>query len=358
LLATDVSFIQLLKEAEVVACAYRYVPEGPLGVAMREIALVGVRREPLTKAFTEFERWAASGDGDAVKLTFIFLIDGGYLLCIEREPSRATHDLKGSDRTYSTILFAGSYIKKFDTRQPALEELRKYKRTFLISPFLFSAAALQNSSNNLPALNGVQPLNEVTPLLKFEADFLDEATILPGTSHYSLLKMPKHSNVSPKKNKKSFFSSLPEPKRQQPAEYFLHRARMLEHHFPVTIERIRSGRYAEMMDTLRSKGIKDWQFEQAACNLLLSASAFDGQLFYPNLKAEEFTRRVAAAIEQREERSDTPEVTRFSTGDIIAQVQLDAMALLEEEGQTILSPTLDTLQEKLAQLGLLEPPNG
>jgi hypothetical protein len=226
----------------------------------------------------------------------------------------------------------------------------------LISPFLFGAAELQNASTT-PALNAVHPLNEVAPLLKFEADFLDEDAVLPGTSHYSLLRRLQNSGPTRKYQKKSFLSSLPEPKPQQPAEYFRHRARMLERHFPVTIERIRAGRYAGIMNVLRSRGIKEWQFEQAACNLLLSASLFDGLPFYPNLTAEELTSRVTSALERREEKSDTPEVTKFSTDQIIAQVQLDAAALLDAERQTISSLDLDNLQRKLAQLNLLEPLN-
>ena len=133
---------------------------------------------------------------------------------------------------------------------------------------------------------------------------------------------------------------------------------MLERHFPVTIERIRAGRYSEMMSVLREGGVKDWQFDQAASNLLLSASLCNGQIFYPTVSSGEFTKLVAQAIQQREERSDTPELTRFSTNDIMAQVRLDVMALLHAEGQTLSSSsTLDSLQEKLARLNLLEPPN-
>jgi hypothetical protein len=97
--------------------------------------------------------------------------------------------------------------------------------------------------------------------------------------------------------------------------------------------------------------------EQAACNLLLSASLCDGQPFYPNLGSEQFVNRISQAIEEREERSDTPEVTQLLTKDVIAQVQLDAMALLRAKGQPLLSSTLESLQEKLALLNLLEPQN-
>ena len=52
---------------------------------MFEMSLVGTNSEALSKAFTEFKRWATSSDGDAVELTFIFLKEGGYVLSICRE---------------------------------------------------------------------------------------------------------------------------------------------------------------------------------------------------------------------------------------------------------------------------------
>jgi hypothetical protein len=325
---------------------------------MREVELVGSHSEPLTRAFIEFKRWASFGDGDAVALSFIFLKAGGYLLSIGREPARARRDIMGSDRTYSPILVGASYIKRFDTRQRALEDLREYKRKHLISPFLFRAAVIKRGAGTAPVLEQVEPVTDIEPLLKFEAEFVDEDTIEPGTSHHSLLTMSQQSESSGRARKQPSLSSLPDAGRQQAADYFRHRARMLERHFPVTIERIRAGRYSEMMSVLREGGVKDWQFDQAASNLLLSASLCNGQIFYPTVSSGEFTKLVAQAIQQREERSDTPELTRFSTNDIMAQVRLDVMALLHAEGQTLSSSsTLDSLQEKLARLNLLEPPN-
>lgn len=357
LLVSDVSFIEFLNQAKIVACAYGYVPRGPLGVPMWEISLVGENSEPLTKAFVEFRRWAASGDGDAVELTFIFLKDGGYLLWISREHGRALRDLQGSGRTYSPILVGATYNKKFDTRQKAIEEFREYKSRQLISPFLFGAASIKLRAGAVPALDQVEPLIDIEPILKFEAEFLDENTIQPGTSHYLLLTMLDQSRSSGGKKPAPSLPSLPKPS-QQPEDHFRYRARILERHFPVTIERIRAGRYPETMSALREQGVKDWQFEQAVANLLLSSSLCNGQLFYSNAPTEELAKRVAQAIQQREERSDTPELTRFSTNDIITQVRLDAVALLLVEGHSVsVSLGLDSLQKRLASLNLLEPPS-
>jgi hypothetical protein len=352
-LLADMSFIDLLKQAEIIACSYQYVAEGPFGVPMREIALVGYHHEPLAKAFAEFQRWGASEDGDAVQLSFIFLKDGGYLLEIEREPIRATRNLRGLNRVFSPILIGGAYIKKFDTRHQALGALRKYKTKFLISPFLFGAASIASASSGILSPEDIQPIPSVAPLLKFEAEFVDEETLQPGARHHSLLKPPGARS----QKKKALLNALPTPSKQKPADYSRHRKTMIERHFPVTVERIRAGRYSELMSAVRNRGVRQWQFEQAACNLLLSATLADGQKFYPNIPDGEFTKELGKALDEREERSDTPKLSQFSVDDIVTQVALDAAALLQAVGHVASSCTLEVLQEQLRARKLLEPPN-
>lgn len=357
LAVSDISFIGLLGEAEVVACAYGYVGSGPLGVPMFEMSLVGTNPEPLRKAFTEFKRWAASSDGDAVELTFTFLKEGGYVLSICREHTRALRDLLGSGRTFSPILIGGTYIKRFDTRNPTVERFREFKSKHLISPFLFGAATVGRNTGTPPAIQDVSPLPDVEPLVKFEAGFLDEHATQPGSPHYSTIAMIHQPRSLGRKKRRPHLPPPPKPS-QQPAIHFRHRAEILQRHFPVTVERIRAGRYPHTTSALQQKGVKDWQLEQAVANLLLSSSICNGQLFYANVPPEDLPRRVGEAIQQREERSDTPELTRFSTQDIVTQVQLDALALLRLEGQTIsISSGLDSLQKRLSSLNLLEPPN-
>jgi hypothetical protein len=353
MLVSDPSFIQLLREAEIVGCAYNYAESSPLGVPMREIAVVGRNKEPLAKAFEVFKRWANTTDGDAVELTFIFLADGGYLLCIQREYTRAIRDLGGGDSFGSPMMMGGIYTKKFDTRHAALEELRKFKRK-LISPFLFGAAAVTPSSGGVPNLGDVQPIQDLEPLLKFEAEFHDEKEIRPGTSEYLLLRMSQRSG---KKSRMPASPSLPRPKRQDPEDYFRQRRRRLERNFPVTIERIRSERYSEMVKAIKMQGAKGWQFEQAICNLLLSTSLFSGQLFYRGLGSDDtLTTEIIRALRTREEKSETPEATQFSIQDIVTQVRLDAIELLRAAGRTPpQSCSLDTVQRQLAYLKLLEP---
>jgi len=322
---------------------------------MTEITLVGLHSEPLTKAFGEFKRWAASGDGDAVELIFIFLKDGGYLLSIGREGGRAVRDLQGLDRTYCPIVFGGIYTKMFDTRHIAIHKFREYKRERLTSPFLFGAAVTRRSAGRALQVEDVEALPDIDPLLKFEAEFLDEDSLHPGAPYHSVLKSWQQSRSRSKRERQP--PPLPDIK-QLPEDYFRQRARMLERHFPVTIERIRTRRYLQLMSVIQENGVKDWQAEQAACNLLLSCSICNGQPFYPTAASGELERRVAEAVRQREERSDVPELTSFSADQIIEQVRLDAVALLRAERRPVPSPpSLDSLQKSLAGLNLLEPPN-
>jgi hypothetical protein len=355
MLIADMSFIDLLKQADIVACAYGTAPENPLETPLPEISLVGVNREPLVKVFAEFGRWASSGDGDAVELTFIFLQDGGYLLLIERERTRATWSLEGTNRIFSPLLFGGTYIKKFDTRNPALAQFRAHKERLLISPFLFGAASIAVKTRDVPTLSDIQPITTVVPLLKFEAKFLDEHAIDTNSPYFSLLKLTKESSGS--KSKKGLRSLPPEPI-QRPVDFFKHRSKIIDRHFPVTVERIRANRYPALMGAIRDRGIRDWQFEQAACNLLLSESVCNGKHFYPNIPSEEFERIIAHAIHQREERSDTPEISILPPEDIMTQVTFDGVALLQASGDNIAPSNLEHLQKKLAELNLLELANG
>jgi hypothetical protein len=356
MLIADMSFIDLLKQAEIIACAYGTAPETSLETPLPQISLVGFNGEPLAKAFAEFGRWASSGDGDAIELTFIFLQDGGYLLLIERERTRAIWSLEGTNRIFSNILFGGTYIKKFDTRGPHLAQFRSHKERLLISPFLFGAVSIAKKNSDIPTLQDIQPIATVVPLLKFEAKFLDEHAINADSPYHPLLKLTKES--APSKNKRGLASPLPPPSIQRPVDFFRHRSKIIDRHFPVTVERIRANKYPALIGAIRERGIRDWQFEQAVCNLFLSESLCQGTRFYPTVPSEGFERIIAHAIHEREERSDTPEIDTLPLEDIVTQVTLDGVALLQAYGDKTSPSDLERLQRKLAELNLLERSNG
>jgi hypothetical protein len=358
LLFSDVSFLEYLQQAHIVACGYGGIPTGPLGAPMFVVSLVGINPEALTKAFAEFKRWAASGDGDTVELTFIFLRKTGYILSICREHTRGTRDLLGSDRASSPIFLEVIYNKRFDTRDVVLDKFREYKTKNLISPFLLGAATVNASATATVSMEQVEPLLGVEPILKFEAAFVDEESVEPGSTWHSIIVSSRHDRSSGRRKTRSGLPSPPKPS-QHPQEHFRYRARFLNRHFPVTIERIRTGRYPDIMTTFRENGVKDWQAEQAVANLLLSARICNGRRFYGDIREEDLAREISQAIQQYEERSDTVEALQFSMDDIVRQVQLDSVALLGAEGYRFSgSSGLDESQKRLARLGLLlEPQN-
>ena len=355
LLASDMDFVTLLKRAEIVGCAYGYLASGPLGVPMLEVALIGLHAGPLTEAFVEFTRWANSAgrkdDGDTVSLDFIFLKSGGYVLSIERESTRATNDLKGPDRTHSPIFMGGSFNKKFDTRHQALQRFRESRRQLLINPFLLGGATLPSRPDTVLRVDEIRPISNVESLLKFEATFSDEETLEPGSYQHSILAIAQKPMTAESK-KRGYYPPRDPPEQ---ASFFRHRMDMLKRHFPVTLERLRSGQFSEIIEELKQRGVRQWQCEQAACNLLLSASLCEDRLFYSSLKAEEFTTAIARGVQKRWERSDTPTLEHFSVDQFITQVRLDARALLDFEGQNARSSSLTDLQAKLLELNHLEP---
>ncbi len=357
ILVSDVSFLEYLGQAQIIACAYGFDSTGPLGERIFTVSLVGANPEALTKAFTEFKRWAASGDGDAVELTFVFLKEPGYILSICREHERGIRNLLGSDRASSPIFMEATYNKRFDTRDVILDKFRKYKSNNLISPFLLSAATVNTSAIAAPSREQVEPLLGVEPILKFEAGFVDEESVKLSSPWHWIITSTRRHRLKRRRKTQRGLPSLPKPS-QHPDDHFRYRARMLKRHFPVTVERIRTGRYPEMMARLRESGVKDWQVEQAIANLLLSSNIRDRRLFYQGIPTEDLVGTVGEAIRQREERSDTAEATQFSIEDIVKQVQLDAAALLGADGHPVPVPLgLDELQKRLGKLNLLEPRN-
>ena len=196
----------------------------------------------------------------------------------------------------------------------------------------------------------------IEPLLKFEADFLDEDAIQPDSPHYSTITMIHQPRPLGRKRKRA--TSPRHLDRTSSLRFTSGTAREFSNAISLLPSSGSGWKHPGTMSALRERGVKDWQAEQAVANLLLSDSICHGQLFYADGLPEDLATRIGRALQQREERSDTPELTRFSTQDIITQVQLDAVALLRLEGQAIsISSGSDSLQKRLASLNLLEPPN-
>ena len=109
------------------------------------------------------------------------------------------------------------------------------------------------------------------------------------------------------------------------------------------------------MGSTKMKGVRQWQVEQAVCNLLLSTSLCNGVPFYGCVPKGEITQAIAQALKDREEKSETREINKFSADQILKQVCLDGLELLRSMGHTARqSIDLEAVQKELASKDLLE----
>jgi hypothetical protein len=88
LVAGDIQFIELLQSG-FVALAYTVAPEFGLLADAPVLAMVFETTEKARKCFEHFIDWnESSGKGDAVRLSFVELEDGGYALCTSQDIKR------------------------------------------------------------------------------------------------------------------------------------------------------------------------------------------------------------------------------------------------------------------------------
>ena len=133
----------------------------------------------------------------------------------------------------------GSFNKKFDTRHQALQRFRESRRQLLINPFLLGGATLPSRPDTVLRVDEIRPISNVESLLKFEATFSDEETLEPGSYQHSILAIAQKPMTAESK-KRGYYP--PRDPREQ-ASFFRHRMDMLKRHFPVTLERLRSGQF-------------------------------------------------------------------------------------------------------------------
>ncbi len=353
LLVGSPEFTQLLHKANIQACAYGSAHHDELRSTLPAVSLVGTDAPSLESAFSEFQRWAAKEGGDAVEMNFVFLRDGGYVLGISPHSDRMYRRLSGHDRTSSPILFLATWIKKFDSRNPMLEGLRKYKQS-VVSPFIFSAV-LRSPQKQLEQLqpSELHPISAVQSLLKFEATFVDEDDVQPNTSAYVVLRT--HRGKVRKSPDKLAIQRDIHARRTNPVSYFHRRDEILQRHFPVTLARLRHNpAYRDRVTAIREQGVSDWQYEQAMCNLVLS-KAICGVPHYQSVSRNEFRRRIMEGLGKMFEQADGSDaLTKFGPDQILEQARLDAVALLTEFDKGPKKRNLKSLQAQLKQRRLLD----
>jgi hypothetical protein len=335
---SSISFPKLLTDASVIAIGYGEANDPDVGV-VPAISLVGTNVENLIAAFQEFTAWAQATDGDALELNFVFLKSGGYLLALTPERRRLELRCLGYERTHRVISFFVSWVKQLDTVHPALLRIREYAQHFP-APFLFAASHLKGKPPFVGAdPRMVEPVDVVKPLLKFDVTFTNEADARPGSAAWMALQAAIERS---KKGKKAKSKS---PVRTTPKEIFDFRARSLGIHFPVTMERISMDEELQKVHaTLRENGFRQWQLDQATCNLVLSHQLV-GQPHFRGIRQHNLSETVVNALNERYEMADLQALPSIATDMLRTQVTADGQALMKFLGLRARSEGLELLRE-------------
>jgi hypothetical protein len=261
LLAVDTAFVNLLYEAEIVGCAYGLMPFAGSDVPMRVFSLVAQNADPARRAFEVFKQWADSVDADCVELNIVLLSGGGYLLTIGPEVDRSSVRLAGYGSLFQPITVAATYGKRLDTVSAGVFDLRKYKK-LPISPVMFTAAV--TSAREPTANMNLTPIDGCPELIKFEFGFMEESAARQDPLMSALIDGADKPIARPERDSSA-------QKRLAPERVAEQRAKTIKQCFPVTLHRIQiTPALQALKHKLTSQGIRDWQIEQAICNLQIS----------------------------------------------------------------------------------------
>ncbi len=340
----------LLGQAKVVACAYGWGPSPEIHSSIPQITLVGRNATPLEEAFRVFNNWSAYPGDDALELSFVFLKDGGYLVCLSPETKALQLRTLGYTRASSPIILMTAWIKEFDTRHPLLGQLRRWHAGRRLAPFHLGAATLGDSED--PSPENLRPLPPELNILKFQATFADEDSLTASDPLFSLVELYRNRDNA---SRKTVAESLPDRPKPTPSEVRKHRFKMLRTHLPVTSLRVaQTGRCTVLRDSLGPPPIRRWQVVQAIGNLQISQRLTDGGFHYEQIPSDDLAHRVAEVLDTWCEVADG-RVEAFSFADkvLAEQIRLDAIACLTRLGIQDIPEKLPPLVETLGAHELL-----
>jgi hypothetical protein len=316
----SLDFPKHLSSASVDAVVYGEAYSAVVNRTVPAISLVAQDATELARAFEMFNAWSKVTDPDSVEIDFVFRKAGGYVLAISPEPSRLQQRCLGFDRAHRPVALGATWLKSIDSVSPLLLQIRKYCAA-TIAPLLFDGvvyinprAALRASS--LPILRAVPGL---TPLLKFDVAFIDEDAVTPGTVGWVALNATGRTTVK----------TVTEPPKPRPVDIARQRITALSCHFPVTLERMQQSRtIPDLMRRLIAEGVRDWQVEQAICNIVLRRD-MERNTSYVALKGRKAEDAVYNALRDRYELADGQDVPMVAEEEIREQIVADGLALLD-----------------------------
>ena len=343
----SLDFPRHLSAAGIGAVAYGRTWSDVVEKIVPTITLVAQNGAELAKAFAEFSAWSKATDPDAVEIIFVFRKSGGYVLSISVEQSRLQRRCLGFHRTQRALIFAPAWFKPLDTVNPLLLNFRR-RLSAPIAPFLFDGAVYNSRLSAWSGSGGAAPpdlqmIPGLEPLLKFEAEFIDEDQVTPNTIGWAALNA---RTLQPPQSRNALH-------RMRPSEIARQRIDSLRCHFPVTLERIRrTSAMVGIFASLRSEGVRVWQIEQAICNLVLTADMRRSGHF-SGFHGRAGEQAVLKALDSRHEMADGGDVPVFEAADTRRQIVADANALLRYLGEKS-ADDLAKVQAALKSASVLE----
>lgn len=328
----DFTFVQHLHAADVQGFVYEFVVGA--GAPPPFVGLICGNPQAARAAFDIFHSWSEGTDGDALQLTWCFQPNGTYAVFLTPDEARLAVRCLGFERFLRPLLFTAAFCKQVDlvdSTSDATHRFRDYCKSWH-HPFLFGAVAIE------PTL---RVASVVTPLLKYQARIVDEAQLPEDSIERRMLSRRA------RQSKSAGLSPMEKPS-------VLCRDRVLEQHFPVTLERIRRSPVSHAIRTVASDGFGPSLAKQAAANLVLSARLCDGLPHFKGLAKSALRDTVVQGVSAHFEAADSSDISRLlSYENLSRQAMLDGNALLTAAG----SKQGRTNQEVLALIekkGLLD----
>ena len=344
LLPGDTEFLDLLNRG-FLALGYGIVPEFGLLVDT-PLLLMGFKNGTIAReCFSHFMEWSGdTGDGDAVRISFVEFNDGEFGMCVSQDMERL---LKRSiSETYREeveprIMVVG-HLKMFPHQS---DSYKWFKSAAMSSPFVLAPQPVTG-----------EPIKELA-LRKREINFYREDEIPEHTVENSLVR---HRNVEEEKHVRR---EIPREFRFSTIGIYERREVQLSRFFPVTLERLSFDKeFIQIKQQLIGEGFRDWQVTQAGCNLALQYLA--PELFENDSEESDPIRRgvvaqsVLAFLIDNHQTLSLASVPAdiFSVISMKEQIYADSSALLRyvlDSEIEIEDP--NSLQEELIQHELLDP---
>jgi hypothetical protein len=285
------TFVDDLRQAKVMACAYGGQAYGDLGL-LPVIGLVARNSAKLENALIDLEKRAKPLGGDAVGVGILFQPSGGFRISISIDPEDLTLRLFPGNYLHSPLAVAVSWLYDLKSTHPQLPEIRRWKEKNPLFPVLLGGAT-QSASGKPQRVGSLVPV--------FNMEFAENTTGASATLFPSL-GIVAHGTRKERG-----------PEKYSAQELRNRRLKVLARYFPMTCRR--TGTLGASLDDAA------WERLQAMCNLTVSRE-LTAVPFYVGIAGDAISGAIESYLRSRVETRPI-EPSTFSDAEIDRQVTLD-----------------------------------